>query len=407
MKLKLLAIPDTHLGEPTSLLHYASVRWRLIDDLREHFHVVQGQKLHVEELILIGDIVDSCLASSDQCNMYTSVMFNLLGTVLVPDKVVYIPGNHDHTLWSKYRTTRPGHVGVTPPGGDMLLQQGVLQQSGENAKQILEVFSYPDGQFWRGLEREKSSFCVANPLYAEVISDRTYVFTHGTHFRDDVIHPERVQIVLSELGILTAELADALEQARQIETAHPDLVTLERFAAWFVDIVWASAKDQTAPLRDDFWYVKTQLGGRFGHHRNFPFLDPSTHAPLDSSTRLFKRPEVADNPRFKFFEKNAIGQFPSSSLDRWQDIFLNPMLDYLSETGLLRPDMTFVYGDTHEGGYGEIDYHGVSEASEAQRIRIYNTGAWVVDAVDYHPPCHVFAVDDRGEEYLMDCCFVD
>jgi len=69
---------------------------------------------------------------------------------------------------------------------------------------------------------------------------------------------------------------------------------------------------------------------------------------------------------------------------------------------MLTGDMTFVYGDTHHGGWGA---HPPTEEMP-ERIRIYNCGGWVMHADEhYHPACHLFAVDDDGEEYMLDVSF--
>ena len=72
----------------------------------------------------------------------------------------------------------------------------------------------------------------------------------------------------------------------------------------------------------------------------------------------------------------------------------------LSDEGLDTRDLTFVYGDTHKGGWG--DY-----TSGTSTIRIYNTGGWVVHNAKHHPSCQLFAVDQGGEEYLLDVSFRD
>jgi hypothetical protein len=76
------------------------------------------------------------------------------------------------------------------------------------------------------------------------------------------------------------------------------------------------------------------------------------------------------------------------------------MLSYLKESGIENEKITFVYGDTHEGGWGH-DW----KAPTGEIIRIYNTGAWVVDETDQHPPCHIFAVDEKGREYMLDVSY--
>jgi hypothetical protein len=355
---------------------------------------VTSGRVHVDELILIGDIPDSCLAGYMKRGVTTSVLFNQLRDVLSVGKVVYLPGNHDHTLWSSYRLERPGQSFVTEPRGEVLLSKGQVQTIGKSAEAILALFSYPSGDFWKGLAADKSDFCIANPLYASVIDGRTYVFTHGTHFRDDVINPEKATLALSLLGFRHNRLGLPPPEGSRAVVTDLGLEGLEEAATWFVDWLWAGAGDDDSSPRDELWYLWTQLRGRFGEGRQ-----------LSGPSERYHRTDLSASARVK----QLVGDdgYTSDSLNRWQDIFLRPMLQYLSEAKLLMPKLTFVYGDTHEGGYAEIDNPDPHFAATVPKIRIYNTGGWVVDAVRYHPPCHAFAVDEQGEEYIMDFSFTD
>jgi hypothetical protein len=95
------------------------------------------------------------------------------------------------------------------------------------------------------------------------------------------------------------------------------------------------------------------------------------------------------------------GGKPDVSLQRWQAYFMPQMLKYLEDHKQATDEITFVYGDTHTGGWGEMP------RDSGSPIRIYNTGAWIVPAVGAHPPCHIFAVQDDGEECVLDFSFKD
>ena len=84
-----------HLGEGTSLLTFPQGRKHLIDALKKKC----GDD-KIEELILVGDATDTSLASMSQVITHTSVFINTLLSSLKIDKIVYIPGNHDHTVWT-------------------------------------------------------------------------------------------------------------------------------------------------------------------------------------------------------------------------------------------------------------------------------------------------------------------
>jgi hypothetical protein len=90
---------------------------------------------------------------------------------------------------------------------------------------------------------------------------------------------------------------------------------------------------------------------------------------------------------------------PHESVTMWQEHFLPFMLMHLANNSFSLKDLTFVYGDTHTGGWGEVS------REPATPLRLYNTGGWVSDGVKDHPACHLFAVDEAGEEYLLDVTF--
>lgn len=70
----------------------------------------------------------------------------------------------------------------------------------------------------------------------------------------------------------------------------------------------------------------------------------------------------------------------------------------MQEHELDSTELTLVYGDTHDGGSGEL-------STTSHRARLYNTGGWVVHNQLEHPPTQLFAVDTDGNEYILDVSF--
>ncbi len=102
-KLKILALSDLHLGEPESVLFNSEDRFNLIDiTIRKIIEISKGDKIFdngIEQLVLIGDIVDLSVASDEEAYKNAKVfLISLLDKVNI-DKIIYIPGNHDHHLW--------------------------------------------------------------------------------------------------------------------------------------------------------------------------------------------------------------------------------------------------------------------------------------------------------------------
>jgi hypothetical protein len=206
MRLKVLAISDTHLGEETSLLSFPQGLQHVWSTLVQEFwgnlfpefdpdpKKDPRKQVEIEELILLGDIADRTLSSTSQIYNHCHAFSQMLGSVAKIAKGVYVPGNHDHTMWTDYVSARSGGVdlhGVTAPSGDPIVEQGERCDEKGSAEDILATFlGFPIGWAWWEIAKEGDfDFAVANPAYVKQIDGRTYVFTHGTHFWSEIASP--------------------------------------------------------------------------------------------------------------------------------------------------------------------------------------------------------------------------
>lgn len=395
MELEILAISDTHSGEGTSLLSFTKGRQKLWKSLRDAFGEGPEKKsFKVEDLILIGDIPDRCISSTNQIIEHTSALIKTLGSAASVKKGIYIPGNHDHTLWTSYIDKKYGlKSAITKPEGELLVQKGRINNL-NSAEELVEIFfDYPESSLWREISNQKKlNFAIANPIYAKVINGRTYVFTHGTHFRPDVTQPEWVKRVIDWLQ-LDRFAGIEVDSDRYVGEAQ-SLEELEEIASRLVDTLWISSFDNPNPTSDRLWYFFNLISGKFSQKRPTPYTD-----------QLFTQAELQNNlPKriMKLVSKN--NRLLDDSLQRWREFMVDYMLDYLDQNGLLNPDLTFVYGDTHRGGYGKYDY---KYKGKTRKFRIYNTGGWGTTHKENHPACHIFAVDKNGNEYLLDLSYKD
>jgi hypothetical protein len=400
MGFKLAAVSDTHLGEPNSLLHSSDGKKRLVEQFRSLAGLTPDQKLEVDDLVLAGDIVDRTLSAGGEITDDTSGLFSTLDDMHVAHRITLLHGNHDHTMWTKYRRSRfgSGRHYITKPEGDLLLDRGEFPQDERSIRALLEMFfGFPVGPAWNVLADRKADFALANPIYVKTMFGRTYVFTHGTHFRKDVTSPSQLRSMLDRsdlLSVLDGGFPPIYADLATIDS----LREIERVTAPLVDRIWASAGDDPTSARDKFWYLVTGVSHRFESGRN---------APARSS--IASQTELSENLKNGNLSEDGVIRpltgpegFKSDSLVRWEKYFLSPMLNYLDERRIPRQEITFVYGDTHEGGYGEYETFHAGMKSD---IRIYNTGAWVADVKDKHPACHIFAVADDGKELLLDISF--
>ncbi len=182
MRLKMLAISDTHLADSVSLLSSLRGRQHLAETLGQQF-APEGE-LEIKELILVGDILERAFSPLPEVLAAARSFIEVLRGVAAIDRIVYLVGDHEHTLWTAYRRRLCGEDdphGITEPSDDLLLERGRRRDEHESATELLAVFfGYPSGSLWKEIEREAGlDFVIANPLYAKRVAGRTYVFAHG------------------------------------------------------------------------------------------------------------------------------------------------------------------------------------------------------------------------------------
>jgi hypothetical protein len=396
MRLKVLALSDTHLGEDTSLLGFPQALQHLWEVLRKHLGGSLDQPVEVDELVLVGDNADRTLSSTSQIITATNAFMQTMLNALQTKKLVYVPGNHDHTLWTRYAERRP-HLGagsITPPGGELIVDASQpLGEIPRESRPLLGLFfGWPYGSAWNRLTEQKAMrFVVANPLYATTHLGRTYAFLHGTHFRKDVLWTKTVKNLVSDVLHLVGLKVTPGEEPALAQS----LADLEQRITPFVDSLWPSSQDRPTSRSDQLWYLLNVMGGRFDRHRPLP------------DTCLYSLGELqAEEPPRAIRRLAPLQGELDSSVQRLNRLVLGHLLRFLEQHGLPSSQVTLVYGDTHHGGFGEI-------TSGASQIRLFNTGAWVMDGGESesqnlgpnHPATHLFAVDESGREYLLDVSF--
>jgi hypothetical protein len=255
---------------------------------------------------------------------------------------------------------------------------------------ILELCFGAYGSSWRAIRHDNElSFAVANPLYATSVNDRTYVFAHGTHFRTlEVTRALWIKRLLTKLRVDRYFGRITVDPGGEVRDAQT-LCELEAAVAPLADTLWPSADNDPTPFMDQTWARLTAERRRYKERREPPeaserFFWDTYHGPVPGRVL-----HLTDPAR------------PHGSVAAWRRFFLPKMLNHLEEHGFGTDRLTFVYGDTHSGGWGE------APRDDGEPVRLYNTGAWVVDSPDDHPPCHVFAVLEDGSECLLDVTVKD
>ncbi len=404
MKLKLLAISDTHLGEDCSLLSYPQGRQCLWEALAKlPFDRGDDNRILVEEMILIGDIPDRALSSTAQIITGTNQLVDTIGAILDIKRGVYLPGNHDHTIWKTYeqaRLVKEGRPWITKPEGESIFTtKGNMGVYPSHVKALLSLFfGFPCGSSWRAIwdnakKGKDFDFLIANPLYVTTFEnttkDRVYVFAHGTHFRWDVAGGLRKSWLW---GLACKCFADININSGEDLASNDSMADLERKTAPYVDSFWQSSRNNPVVPSDECWYIVRHLLRQLG-------VESSPRRLAPDVSRFYKQDDLPDATRHGRISN--IGD--SKSLELFKNFFFNPMLKYLEDYNIPTKKITFVYGDTHAGGWAD-------HLKMDSDLRIYNTGGWVVEQEKIHPPCYIFGVFENGgklKEFILDVCFND
>jgi len=410
-QIKILAISDTHLGEDCSLLSFPHGRWHLWDMLGnklpqelEKAGIPRRDKLVVEELVMVGDIPDRCLSSTSQIITQTNDFTSMMGSVADIKKSVYVVGNHDHTLWSKYIQGKQASAsGVTPPCGDQIINCASCAQAPQRftTEMLTMFFGYDKGSSWRHLKdiwagyapgrfwHNEFEFWVANPVYAVEEFGRTYVFAHGTHFDDIVKWVDQIRDLSEDAWNKVKDFFSRLWHASRAAGGPANLAGIETDLSDVIDAIWPSSGNNSTPWRDDFWYAVCRVGEKFDLKR-----------PGPKETRLFSWNDLKNNlaaGRINNLTRKG-KPIANSSIERFRDQFW-PLL----QPGIQgKNKITFVTGHTHIGGWGEL--HDKSRKPPVN-IRVYDLGGWVAYSKEHHPACHVFVLDALGNEYIFDISF--
>jgi len=56
----------------------------------------------VDELVLLGDIPDRTMSSTSEITTHVNAFIQTLGSAAKVHRCIFVPGNHDHTMWTDY-----------------------------------------------------------------------------------------------------------------------------------------------------------------------------------------------------------------------------------------------------------------------------------------------------------------
>ncbi len=380
--IRYICLSDLHLGEEDSLLTAVGespgelaltkpspVLERLGECLRALVGInTPGQPKPT--LILAGDVLELALATTDQAAM---AFERFLETAVGPDgglfdRIVYIPGNHDHHLWestreslyASYARRRAAGQPLGPPWHATNLDLTRRDDESRQAESPLIVAA---------LERTGVDVrhTVAYPNFAVRTSGpkgaRCLVFTHGHYV-------EPMYRLMTRLRHRFFPEEPKPLQVWDIEA--------ENFA--WIDFFW-SAMGRSGKMGAKVEAVYERL--RETEPRQALFRHVAGR--LTMGRRILARPIALGlaclAARRVDLEKHAVRDPLTRKAEQGLKDYVNgPLLRQMLAEWKARPrDTRLVFGHTHKPFFKEIHFHGFGE-----RLPACNTGGWVVESTRPH-----------------------
>jgi len=385
--IRYVCLSDTHFGEEDSLLTNlktasmdtdpstpSPVAVRLVECLR---HLISKNRARKKPtLILCGDILEMALCEINEAAMAFERFLELVmesGAELF-EKIVYVPGNHDHHLWESARETQyVNHIETIAPGKPlpipwhatrMFLEEDPTPVQSYFLKRLLQRYEHLKGV----------SLLVAYPnlaLFREN-GERCVVFHHG-HF-------------IEPLYTLMSTLRTLIFPGREKPT---DIWEIEAENFAWIDFFWSTMGRSGGAGQDvERIYEKMQDREAFkkllytladGLAKKYDL--PGWGDPMEA--RILKTVFGAGVDKLVGRERKFTERPLSPDAEKGLWSYVNGPLkkQILSERGGNMPrEVTLVFGHTHKPFQEDMNFKAYPEW-----VNVYNTGGWVVETVDPEP----------------------
>ncbi len=381
--IRYICLSDTHFGETDSLLTclreqpydcnphgVSAVTAQLVEALQDL--IARNRGSVKPTLILNGDILDLAFSSIGHA---LKQFEGFLARTIKPgeelfDRIVYLPGNHDHHIWEIARETQyvnkelgahwhdelpdPDHT--TPLNGGEKVPSYLLNQL------IRHV---------RGLDPSQPADFDLSVVYPNLAlihdhEDRGVLIHHGHYC-------EAKYWVISKVRRWLFPDRDRAKTVHQLEG--------ENFA--WIDFVWSLlGRSGEAGAAVETLYKKLQyerhadafideISERIAKAADIPFV-PSAWLETKVLKSIFRRlAQVIGSERLH--NNRRVSDEIDAGLRKY--LFGPAYRQLNSEIGRVPDDLTFIFGHTHkpfEEGFDDLP--------QGSRLTVYNTGGWTVDS---------------------------
>lgn len=392
-----VCLSDLHFGEEDSLLTNikgsgdgvdpikpSPVLESLVDCLR---YLIQNNENSPKPiLILNGDILELALASTNEAAMTFERFIELIlpakGESLF-DRIVYLPGNHDHHIWETARETQYVHY-----------LRGI--QSGnafDDSEHITRLF------VGAGSTRKRSR-ALGKPIASYLLSNLVRRFPHLEDFVIEVVYPNYGLCSEDGQKCLIFHHGHFIESIYQLMTTLKylflgikgpvNIEDLERENFAWIDFFWSTMgrSGQAGQAVESIYeymlhpkYFKeflAKFAQNLANEYNLPGWGDWMEAKLLKEIFLW----LFAGKMLKR-EKTATHSVLSEDAEKNLRIYIEgPLLQQIrAECHDQVPEqVSFVFGHTHKPFQKAWNFRGY-----ANTMPLYNTGGWVVDTVSREP----------------------
>jgi len=338
-KLKVLTVSDLHLGEDDSLLHDNDFgiidttvgKIRELSMADENADVESG----IDTLILLGDMVDLSEAQDEKAYRKARFFLEKLMADVPIEKLVFVPGNHDHHIWIEVMEGELGRL-----GGDCR-QVRDLPHSVKNPPEFMEK-CMPSAN--RPPEVE-----VCYPHYILKEGDKWFMFDHGHLF--STLFPR-----LSRIPVIR-RLLKFSKNTKKVKT----LGELEDEICAFMEWIWYPKETSWLDIREKFYDCTRKIA-----------LKVKFKSKWRTTFREDIRPIYDD----------CLGE-----QIRWYLL----KICKISPVDLYEKDFHLVFGHTHIGG--RILRVDRKFRMGGPFISVWNTGGWLVPSQVFSPEAYIFYIE--------------
>lgn len=378
-----VCLSDLHIGAKDSLFtsepQGGSIKAGLARCLGElaGWHPSTGPQTTI---VLAGDVVDLAMAS-------VAVALRGLGELLLSlgseepgfRKLVYVPGNHDHHLWTLHRHGELAAAFEASEDDSQVLDRYSTNCSSRRFPVLEPVMRHFQQDLDKHLPTEQRmqpsrasaarqlTIEIAYPNYAipedghEGEERKQVVFTHG-HFVDNWYWAGSKLARFFRCGGWPESPEDWDRQNGAWVDYVWSTMGSTGGAGEAVGLVWAALHYPAA--------IRELLRRRFCPRKK-------QETASTSSPTAWKMPSTLAAPRGqeRYKPKKALGRKQEKKLWEYVKVYLPK--DLGGRTTRLATDLTLVFGHTHKPHFrlGFAEKTGIEEG-----LRVYNTGGWVVDS---------------------------